>query len=38
MKPLKHGTAKIKVSQLKTVRFYSVDVLGNVEKARKLPK
>jgi hypothetical protein len=34
---LRHGQARIKRSQLRSVRFYSVDVVGNAERPRRLP-
>lgn len=33
---LKHGSARINRAQLKTVRYYSIDVLGNSERPRRL--
>jgi hypothetical protein len=34
---LRHGSARIKRSQLTSARFYSIDVLGNTERPRRLP-
>jgi hypothetical protein len=33
---LEHGSARIKLSQLKTVRYWSIDTLGNIERPRRL--